>query len=66
MQGLIETVSIDRPHSHVRLVLESFDSGEECSLLHWLEVCKLVDEGEGVVELNDTEIIAELEPAAWN
>ena len=66
MQGLIETVSIDRPHSHVRLVLESFDSGEECSLLHWLEVCKLVDEGEGVVELSDTEIVAELEPAAWN
>lgn len=66
MQGLIETVSIDRPHSHVRLVIESFDSGEECSLEHLMDTWKLVDEGQVVLELNDTEIIAELEPAAWN
>jgi hypothetical protein len=27
-------------------VLQSYDSGQECSLSHWLEVCKLVDESE--------------------
>jgi hypothetical protein len=50
--------------THVRLVVESFDSGEECSFQHWLEVCQLVDEGDE--ERTDTEVIAEMEPAAWN
>jgi hypothetical protein len=66
MQELIQTASTTHPTVHVRLVLESFDSGEECSFQHWMDVCRLVDEGEISGERNDTEIIADLEPAAWN
>lgn len=37
-------------------ILDSYDSAEECSFHHWIELCKLVDEG------NDPEIeeLAEL------
>ncbi len=66
MQALIESATLARQHAHVRLVLESFDSGDECSFQHWIEVCQLVDEGDGIVEVTDTEVIAELAPAAWN
>lgn len=34
--------------------LISFDCGEECSLQHWLEVCRLVDEVEVVEVDTDT------------
>ena len=35
--GFIQT---DKP------ILDSYDSGEECSLSHWIELCKLVDESD--------------------
>lgn len=27
-------------------MLDSYDSGDECSFNHWLEVCKLIDESD--------------------
>ncbi|HWG19873.1 MAG TPA: hypothetical protein VG225_05020 [Terracidiphilus sp.] len=66
MQEMMQTVPIAHSHVHVRLVLESFDSAEECSFSHWLEVCRLVDEGDVPSQLSDSAMIAELEPAAWN
>lgn len=32
--------------------LDSFDPSEECSLYHWVEVCKLVDEA-GILTLEE-------------
>jgi len=32
--------------------LTSYDSGQECSLAHWLEVCRLVE----LVEIEDREL----------
>jgi hypothetical protein len=32
--------------------LSSYDSGQECSLTHWLEVCRLVE----LVEIEDREL----------
>ena len=46
MQFLIDPTHAAVPRSHSRPVLDSFDSGEECSFYHWVEVCKLVDEGD--------------------
>ena len=66
MQTLIESATLERQHAHVRLVLQSFDSGDECSFQHWLEVCQLVEEGDGTLEVTDTAVIAELAPGAWN
>jgi hypothetical protein len=66
MQALIESATLARQHAHVRLVLESFDSGDECSFQHWIEVCRLVDDDDEYVAITDTEVIAELAPAAWN
>lgn len=66
MQATLQTVPTAHPNTHVRLVLESFDSAEECSFHHWLEVCELVDEGDVPGGRNDTEMIPDLEPAAWN
>lgn len=66
MPELMQIVPIAHSSTHVRLMVESFDSGEECSLQHWLQVCQLVDEEDVGEELNDTELIPELESAAWN
>jgi hypothetical protein len=66
MPELIQTVPTAHPHVPVRLAVESFDSAEECSFQHWIEVCKLVDEEDERGELNDTQVLPELEPAAWN
>ena len=66
MHALIDSATLARQHAHVRLVLESFDSADECSFQHWMDVCQLVDEGDETVEVTDTEVIAELAPAAWN
>jgi hypothetical protein len=33
------------PHVHKPL-LSSYDSAEECSFYHWMEVCKLVDDAD--------------------
>ena len=61
--------------SHCDLTLDSYDSGEEFSLHHWIEVCRLVDDDD--VFLNDEgtphveevgqdaqEPLSEVEPAA--
>jgi hypothetical protein len=66
MHALIDSATLARQHAHVRLVLESFDSADECSFQHWIEVCRLVDEDDETGEILDTEVIAELAPAAWN
>jgi hypothetical protein len=29
-------------------ILDSYDSAEECSFYHWIELCKLVDESDGL------------------
>jgi hypothetical protein len=31
---------------HEKPILDSYDSAEECSLYHWMELCKLVDQDE--------------------
>lgn len=65
MPGLMESVLIAPSGAHVRLVLDSFDSGEECSLEHWLEVCQLVDDADMPAPLDEAELVDELEQAAW-
>lgn len=42
-------------------ILDSYDSAEECSFHHWIELCKLVDDGdaqqiEESVELTTSEV----------
>lgn len=46
MQELFQTISDSLFHSPARLRLESFDSGEEFSLEHWMDVCLLVDQAD--------------------
>jgi hypothetical protein len=53
MPALIQPVFIAPSGAHVRLVLESFDSGEECSLGHWLEVCQLVEDADLPLQLDE-------------
>lgn len=66
MRELLWTTPNAQPSLHVRLVLESFDSAEECSLLHWQEVCMLVEEVDSTDEMNGTGRNGKLESAAWN
>jgi hypothetical protein len=66
MPDLMQTVPTAHPPVPVRLVLESFDSGEECSFQHWMNVWQLVDEGDDETELIDTQLMPEPEPTAWN
>jgi hypothetical protein len=40
------------PQTQGKPCLSSYDSGQECSLAHWLEVCKLVE----LVEIEDREL----------
>jgi hypothetical protein len=40
------------PHAQEKPILSSYDSGQECSLTHWLEVCRLVE----LVEIEDREL----------
>lgn len=42
MQGVVESIQVVVPQR--RPSLDSFDSSEECSLYHWEDVCRLVDE----------------------
>jgi hypothetical protein len=49
---LASSLPIAPPQSH-RPILESFDSGEECSFEHWQQVCVLVDQGD-VLEIEET------------
>ena len=46
MQALFEAAHATVPASHERPRLNSYDSGEEFSIDHWIEVCKVVDEFE--------------------
>ena len=46
MQAIIETTHAAVPRSHGRPILDSYDSGEEFSFYHWIEVCRLVAEGD--------------------
>jgi hypothetical protein len=46
MQALIEPRHAAVPHSHGRPRLDSYDSCEEFSFYHWIEVSRLVDEGD--------------------
>lgn len=46
MQAILETSHAAVPRSHGRPMLQSYDSGEEFSFYHWMEVCKLVDEAD--------------------
>lgn len=72
MQTLLSHAAVPRPHR--RPILDSYDSGDEFSLHHWIEVCRLVDEGddpsseEGIVfspeiEKALEETMSEVEPA---
>jgi len=74
MQALIEGTLSAVPHSNGQPRLVSYDSGEEFSFYHWIEVCKLVDESdtprmdEGLpctAELEEAleETMSEVEPA---
>lgn len=42
--AFVEPTHAAFPRSHGGPILDSCDSGEEFSLYHWVEVCKLVDE----------------------
>ena len=66
MPSLMQTVPTAHPSVPVRLVLESFDSGEECSFQHWMNLWKLVDEDDEESELAAPQLLPEPEPAAWN
>jgi hypothetical protein len=46
MQAVLEPTYTAAPRSHRRPRLDSYDSGEEFSFYHWMEVCKLVDEAD--------------------
>ncbi len=50
MQGVMESTRGAVPQR--RPSLDSFDSSEECSLYHWIEVCRLVDEA-GILTLDE-------------
>ncbi|HEV2325636.1 MAG TPA: hypothetical protein VGS10_16920 [Terracidiphilus sp.] len=50
LESTIGFIQTDKP------ILDSYDSGEEFSLYHWMELCKLVDES----ELSETEELLEL------
>lgn len=45
MQSVLEPPHTALPYSP-KPILDSYDSGQECSFCHWLEVCKLVDQAE--------------------
>lgn len=75
MQAFLEPAHAAVPRSHGGSRLDSYDSGEEFSFLHWIEICKLVDEADVPLEYEGLpyneeieealeETISEVEPAA--
>jgi hypothetical protein len=44
--AVLEPTYAAAPRSHGKPILDSYDSGDECSFYHWLEVCKLVDDAD--------------------
>lgn len=54
MQAVIDIIPTSIPNFQPKPFLVSFDSGDECSLEHWFEVIRLVEEEETViVEIDD-------------
>ena len=51
MQHSTVSVSVPHPAAQNKPLLTSFDSGQECSLEHWLEVTCLVEREELDLEL---------------
>lgn len=44
MPAISEVTLAADSHLHDRPIFDSYDSGEEFSFYHWIEVCELVDE----------------------
>jgi len=74
MQALLEPAHAAVPLAHGRPWLDSYDSGVEFSFYHWIEVYKLVDEGDAPLtdeglpcssEFEEAleETVSEMEPA---
>lgn len=51
--GLESNIAILQPD---RPILDSYDSAEECSLYHWMELCRLLDECDDLEIEEDVEI----------
>jgi hypothetical protein len=71
--SVIDPVDTALPYSH-KPILDSYDSGEECSFYHWLDVCRLVDDADlnsaedsilysTEIEQAMNETLSEVEPA---
>ena len=63
MQAFIELAHPRVPHLNRRPILRSYDSGEECSFYHWIEVVKLVAQSEEPSLHEEQEYSTELEEA---
>ncbi len=63
MQAILEPTQAAVPRSHGKPILDSYDSGEEFSFSHWMEVCKLVDEADVPLEEEGLPFAAEMEEA---
>jgi hypothetical protein len=63
MQGRLEQSHAVVPGSHVRPAVSSYGSGEEFSIYHWIEVRKLVDEGEFPLRDETPDSIGRIEEA---
>jgi hypothetical protein len=64
MPELIHIIPAPVNHVHVRLVVESFDCGDECSFEHWADVRRLIDESDDTSETES--LIPGIELATWN
>ena len=53
MSALLDQTYAAAPHPLGRPSLDSYDSGEEFSFYHWIEVCKLVDQGDDDLLMNE-------------
>ncbi len=62
MQSVLEPTPASFLQAH-RPILDSYDSGEECSFFHWIEVCKLVDSGDTLTLEEEMVYSRELEEA---
>ena len=67
MRAIVEPVHSALPYSQGRPRLDSFDCGEEFSFYHWIQVYKLVDQGDSPLVDEalpcTTEFGSEVEPA---
>jgi hypothetical protein len=44
MQAVLESAHAAVPRSLDRPILDSYDSGEEFSYYHWVELCRLIEQ----------------------